>query len=245
MAKILLIDDEADLRAFLQDALQGLGHEVWCLDRAEGASDILEKGDFDLLLADVIMPGMDGTDLLKVLRKQNVDIAVILMTGRAPTRISLEVEKLNAIVVSKLFLREEFWKELKEKLDEALKGEAEIRACLSRALDVAFKRRRKGVAPYLQKLLNGVLLGWSMEQAGRNEEAAEEILGIRLKDILPMKEDMTPEARHQRFVMEALILIANHPEWTVADYAAELGWSRATLHKDPIISDALKRRKGR
>jgi CheY-like chemotaxis protein len=246
MAKILLIDDEAEIRDFLQKALEERGHDVWALASAESAPDILETGEFDLVLADVKLPGLWGTDLLKMLRKRKIDIPVILMSGIAPIRIIQEVEKLDAMVVSKITGGyDEFWKELEPKVQQALQGEKEIRACLSRALDVAFKRRRKGVAPYVQELLSGVLLGWSMDQAGRNEKVAEEILGVRLKDLLPKKDDATPQARHQRFLTEALILIANHPEWTVAEIAKELGCAKATLYNDPIISEALKRRKGR
>jgi CheY-like chemotaxis protein len=246
MAKILLIDDEAEIRDFLQKALEERGHEVGALASADSAPALLETVEFDLVLADVKLPGLWGTDLLKVLRKRKIGVAVILMTGFAPTPIIQEVEKLDAMVVSKITGgHDELWKELEPKLEEALQGEAEIRACLSRALDVAFKRRRKGIATYVQELLNGVLLGWALDQAGRNENVAQEILGIRLKDILPSKDDATPEARHQRFVMEALILIGNHLEWTVAAYASELGCSKARLYNDPVISDALKRRKGR
>jgi CheY-like chemotaxis protein len=245
MAKILLIDDEPDIRDFLQKALEERGHDVGSLASAEPAPALLETLEFDLVLADVKMPGMWGTDLLKVLRKRKIDVAVILMTGFAPTPIIQEVERLDAMVVSKITGgNDELWKELEPKLEQALQGEAEIRACLSRALDVAYKRRRRGVATYVQELLHGVLLGWSMDQAGRNEKVAEEILGTRLKDILPMKEEASPQARHQKFVMDALILIANHPEWTVADYATELDCSKATLYNDPIISNAIKRRKG-
>jgi DNA-binding NtrC family response regulator len=247
MANILLIDDDDDLRQFLEDNLKLCGHQVWCLGRAEGGLDVLAAGQFDLVVADVKMPGMSGPELLRALRKRGVDIAFILMTGLASSPIVEEVENLNAIVVSKpMGGRDQFWKELAPKLDQALKGEAEIRACLGRAFDAAFKRRQTGLAPYLQEVLDGVLLVNALNQTRGNQKEAEKVLGVRMKDLDPQKRKSTasPQARHQKFVMDALILIADHPDWTVAAYAEELDCSKAKLWNDPIINDALKRRKG-
>jgi CheY-like chemotaxis protein len=246
MANILLIDDDETIRSFLLEKLRQRGDEAWCLERAEGGFDILDNGNIDLVLVDEdLKGGMHGTEFLKLIRKRGNDVAVILMTGFAPTPIKEKVEHLNAIVVSKPFGGlEQFWIELAPRLDQALKGEAEIRACLGRALDAAFKRRKKGVAPYLQELLDGVLLHWSLTLAGGNPKDAEGILGVRLKDLMKKKEEATPEARRQQFVMKALILIHNHPEWTVDDYANDLGCTRNALYKNPIINEALKRRKG-
>jgi DNA-binding NtrC family response regulator len=247
LAKILLIDDDADLRTFLLETLQQRGHQVWCLESAEEGLDVLADAKVDLVLTDVNMPRLSGIEFLKHLRKkQGVDLPVILMTGFAPSPIVQEVENLNALVVSKpMGGNSEFWKELEPKLEQALKGgpEAEIRAFLGRAFDVAFQQRQKDVARYLEEMLYSALLGKSMIQAGGNQKEAERILGIRLEE-LREKADASPEARHHRFVMRALTLIAKHPEWTVADYAAELDCSRARLYNDPIINGAIQRKKG-
>src|SRR5438477_12807494 len=99
MAKILLIDDDADLRRFLQDALERRGHELACLERAEGGADVLATGEFDLVLVDEHLPGMTGSEFLRALRKHALGIPAILMTGYAKGDIIKAVKKLDAFVV--------------------------------------------------------------------------------------------------------------------------------------------------
>src|SRR5438552_18898206 len=127
MAKILLIDDDAELRRFLQSALEERGHAVRCLERAEGGMDLLDTGEFDLVLVDENMPGLSGSEFLKVLRKKGLGIPAILMTGYAKGKLSEALKKLDVVVVSKpAGGYEEVWKELEEHLGNALQGEAEI-----------------------------------------------------------------------------------------------------------------------
>jgi Response regulator receiver domain len=62
VAKILLIDDDADRSHFLREVLEGYGHTVKCLDRAEQGPDFLANSRFDLVLLDNKMPGMTGIE---------------------------------------------------------------------------------------------------------------------------------------------------------------------------------------
>ncbi len=68
MAKILLIDDDAELRHFLHTELQAHGHAVDCLERAEQGPEVLTRTAFDLVLLDNKMPGMSGLEFLEALR---------------------------------------------------------------------------------------------------------------------------------------------------------------------------------
>ena len=81
MAVMLLIDDDADLRDFLQGELEGQGHAVHCLERAEQGPEVLSGAPFDLVLLDNKMPGMSGIEFLEALKERGLDAPVILMTG--------------------------------------------------------------------------------------------------------------------------------------------------------------------
>ncbi len=96
MALILLIDDDADLRHFLQAELEGQGHAVQCLDRAEQGPDLLSRMPFDVVLLDNKMPGMSGIDFLEALQKRTLDTPVILMTGYSTYDTAIRAMNLGA-----------------------------------------------------------------------------------------------------------------------------------------------------
>ena len=88
MARILIAEDDEVVREFLVRALDGDGHVL--TETADGvtAFDALKKsnGKFDLLLADVKMPGMDGIALALATGRDHPDIPIMLMTGYADQR---------------------------------------------------------------------------------------------------------------------------------------------------------------
>jgi DNA-binding NtrC family response regulator len=96
MARILLIDDDDDLVAYLQDALAVHGHDVQRLDCAERGPDILAEGDFDLVLLDNKMPRMSGIDFLEAVQQRGPRVPVILMTGHATTDTAIQAINLGA-----------------------------------------------------------------------------------------------------------------------------------------------------
>jgi DNA-binding NtrC family response regulator len=244
MAKILLIDDDAELRNFLQDALEQVNHQVRCLERADGGVDILATGEFDLVLVDEHMPGISGSEFLKVLRRHSLGIPAILMTGYAKGNIVQTAKKLDAFVVGKPSGgHNEFWKELQPILVDALRGEAEMIGSLRRAIDAALKAGKTNLAPRLRKLLDQELLARALSESDGNQEEAARILGVSLSELVNAEpHGSRSKARSLSFHAEALILINNHPEWTVAELAHQLNCSKAKLYRDPIINRALKGR---
>src|SRR5947209_8740547 len=96
MARILLIDDDVDLAGELRDALAAVGHLVTTLERAETGPDLLAREDFDAVLLDNKMPGMSGIDFLAALRRREVHIPVILMTGYATADSAIRAVNLGA-----------------------------------------------------------------------------------------------------------------------------------------------------
>ena len=83
MAAILIAEDDGQMRAFLAAALRRAGHYVEGVEDGEDALIALEGTEFDLLLADVVMPGMDGIELARVASERHPEIKVMFITGFA------------------------------------------------------------------------------------------------------------------------------------------------------------------
>src|SRR5271156_3418020 len=83
MARILLAEDDDQLRLFLSRGLQRAGHVVDSVGDGAAALALAEKSDFDLLLADVVMPGLDGIELARMLTERQPGIRVMFITGFA------------------------------------------------------------------------------------------------------------------------------------------------------------------
>lgn len=83
LPRVLVVDDEPFVRDTLTEALQLYCASVCSTDNLHGVLAALETGNFDILLADICMPGAGGLDLLSLAQQLNWDCAVILMTGHA------------------------------------------------------------------------------------------------------------------------------------------------------------------
>lgn len=112
--KILVVDDEKAVADILGSLIKFDGHNVTVTYDAQKALEIYQKEKFDLVLADISMPGMDGIDLTQKLVKMDKNTNVVVITGHIGT---LEVElALNA--GAKKFLKKPF---SKSEIDEMIK----------------------------------------------------------------------------------------------------------------------------
>ena len=97
MAKILVVDDEKNLRMVIQKEMTRQGHEVECADDGEMAWSLMEEQDFDVLLCDINMPRLDGLGLLRRTRERSQNPPeVIMLTGQATVESAIEAMKLGA-----------------------------------------------------------------------------------------------------------------------------------------------------
>ena len=83
MTKILLAEDDNDMRRFLVKALQNAGYDVASFDNGLSAYNRLREEPFELLLTDIVMPEMDGPTLLGELRQRNPNTKVVFVSGYA------------------------------------------------------------------------------------------------------------------------------------------------------------------
>jgi two-component system cell cycle response regulator CpdR len=121
MARILIAEDDDNVRAFVVKALQLTGHEVVETEDGGLASEVMasEQGRFDLLLSDIKMPVMDGIALALDVAAGYPDVTIMLMTGFADQRERAHgLEALIYDVIPKPFTLSA----LMEKVEDALAG---------------------------------------------------------------------------------------------------------------------------
>jgi two-component system, OmpR family, response regulator MtrA len=85
VARILVADDDVDIRELIEFKLSTLGHEIIAVNDGAAAVDACREHKPDLAVLDVMMPGMSGLDAIRVIRgdESMADIPVILLTARA------------------------------------------------------------------------------------------------------------------------------------------------------------------
>ena len=95
-AKVLVIDDDKDLRYSLRRALAGLGHQVLEADSGETGVALAKREQPDVILLDNRMGGMSGIETLQMLRGAQPQAMVILMTAFGTTQTAIEAMKFGA-----------------------------------------------------------------------------------------------------------------------------------------------------
>jgi len=108
LATILIAEDDRAVREFVSRALRQDGHDITAVGDGQQALNALEKGRFDILLADIVMPQLDGIALALKAAKVYPDLPVLLMTGYAAER--QRAHNLDALiqdVISKPFTLQE------------------------------------------------------------------------------------------------------------------------------------------
>ncbi|MCA9453014.1 MAG: response regulator [Nitrospiraceae bacterium] len=92
--RILVVDDDKGVREALSEFLLSLGYTVVMAENGEEALNQYRKGDFDVIMADLIMPNMDGMELLRRIRDVKNDEVIFLMITGHPS-IGTAVEAIN------------------------------------------------------------------------------------------------------------------------------------------------------
>jgi two-component system response regulator AtoC len=80
---ILVVDDEDIVRESLQDWLDGVGYDVTVAASAEEALEILNEKKFNIMIADLVMPGLNGIELMKEAKKIYPTLAAVIITAHA------------------------------------------------------------------------------------------------------------------------------------------------------------------
>jgi len=109
MGHILAVDDELDMLALLKMIIEGYtSHQVTATNNPLEAVELLRKEQFDLVLTDLKMPGMDGMELLEVAKKQDEDALILMITAFGSLESAEEAMAKGAFdYISKPFRKEQ------------------------------------------------------------------------------------------------------------------------------------------
>ena len=88
MKRILIVDDDITTCQQLGETLRSLGYDTLTAHDGQEALEVFDNDKIDLVIADIIMPNLSGTELLKKIHQRNRNIRVIMMTG-IPSRESI------------------------------------------------------------------------------------------------------------------------------------------------------------
>ncbi|MCD1295737.1 response regulator [Methanocella sp. CWC-04] len=98
--KVLIIDDEKSICELVELALSGKGYEVKTAFRGEKGVDLVKEFSPDLILLDMLMPDIDGTEAARLIKKmeKGKDIPIILMSGRGTLESELDKTLFTAML---------------------------------------------------------------------------------------------------------------------------------------------------
>jgi len=95
-ARILVVDDEPNVRLLLAREIGDRGHEVVAVSDGAQAMEEMGRGNFDVVLTDIRMPGMDGMALTEWIKRTRPDTDVIVMTGYGSLETANRAVRLGA-----------------------------------------------------------------------------------------------------------------------------------------------------
>jgi DNA-binding NtrC family response regulator len=107
--KILIVDDDRAICEYMQTLLERDGYQVKTMSDPTGVIAELKKNDYHLVILDLMMPKRDGIEVLREIRKQDKDIAVVIFTGYPNLDTAVASMKLDAVdYIKKPFNVDEF-----------------------------------------------------------------------------------------------------------------------------------------
>ena len=113
--KIMVVDDEDDIRTMIGEMIETWGHEAILVDKTKDILTGIARGRADLLLLDLNMPGASGLDVLKVLRRRRIQTPTIIVSAHVSADVAQELAELGISgIVAKPFRRERLEAEIKK-----------------------------------------------------------------------------------------------------------------------------------
>lgn len=83
MFRILVVEDDVSLKNLFCRTLQRNNYQTFGADRAETALEILDREYIDLIVTDIMMPGMDGFEFIRQLRESPIDLPILIITAKS------------------------------------------------------------------------------------------------------------------------------------------------------------------
>ncbi len=96
-ARILAVDDQRYFRELTEGLLGDAGYEVRTASSGEEALHILEREDFEIVMTDLVMPGIDGTELVRRIKERRPEQDVVMVTGVVDVKTAVDAMKQGAV----------------------------------------------------------------------------------------------------------------------------------------------------
>lgn len=215
MAKILVVEDEPGIALGLEDDLRTEGYEVEVVGDGSIASERARDGAYDLILLDIMLPGRDGFDVCRDLRRAGLRVPILMLTARTQ-----EAEKVMALelgaddYVTKPFGTKELRARIRALLRRASDGNAERENCYRFGdveLDVARGELRRGGTPVELTATEFRLITYFVQSSGRvltREQLLDAVWGVntfasdRIVDnhIANLRKKIEADTAHPRYL---------------------------------------------
>jgi DNA-binding NtrC family response regulator len=142
---ILVVDDDPDVREYLRDFLASEGYSVTVVDDPTNVIAQLKRGDYHVIVLDLMMPKLSGIDLLGKIREVDDDVAVIILTGFPSLETAASsIEHDVSAYIRKPFAVKDFreaMQRIAKKKGLHLSREEELHACIGRTIRELRKSR--------------------------------------------------------------------------------------------------------
>lgn len=123
--RVLVVDDDREICDFMETFLAKDGIEVKTLNDPEAAAEEVKNGGYHLVVLDLMMPGLDGVQVLQRIRKVDTDVAVVIFTGFPSLESAVQSMKLDAVdYLKKPFDPDEF----REVVDRVMRKKGLLRS---------------------------------------------------------------------------------------------------------------------
>jgi putative two-component system response regulator len=215
--RILVIDDEDVIRMLVVEILESAGYDVTSAESAEVALALLDGAEFDLVVSDVVMPGLSGLELLEAVRVRHASLPVVLVTGAGTyDTLSQALTRGAAGLVTKPFAHSDLQSAVADALERATRSRNDLRErllapTLASALANAIEARDEYLHGHCERLAS--LAVRIAELIGLPPEEVETVrLGAILHDIgkigIPDRVLLKPSSLNE----EERRIVETHPE---------------------------------
>ena len=176
---VYVIDDDEAMRDSLNFLLDSSGFGVTLFDDAQGFLDALPGLAFGCVVSDIRMPGLDGIELLKVMKAQHSPFPILIMTGHGDVPLAVEAMKLGAVD----FLEKPFEDDHLIGMIEIALKQAEAGARSEAAvLDIA--ARVESLSPRERQVMEGLVSGLSNKQIAREYDISPRTIEVYRANVM-------------------------------------------------------------
>lgn len=176
---VYVINDDEAMRDSLSFLLDSAGYGVALFDNAQSFLDALPGLAFGCIVSDIRMPGLDGIELLKLLKDQNSPFPILMMTGHGDVPLAVEAMKLGAVD----FLEKPFEDDRLTAMIETAIRQAEP-AAKSEAVAQDIAARVASLSPRERQVMEGLVAGLSNKLIAREYDISPRTIEVYRANVM-------------------------------------------------------------